>query len=225
MTRRHITLLLFLLSSNLLFSQIFKILHGTSFRGGENNTGTVFYQNPDNPSDFKSLSFDKVGPVSPVGGIMEASDGFLYLTTFSGGDFNLGTIVKLDADASNPTVIHHFNGAEGASTYATLTEGTDGNLYGTTYEGGMNDAGTVFKVGKDGTGFTVLHHFNGTDGLNPWGGVMEGSDGTLYGTTELGGAQDFGTLFKINTDGSGFEVLREFDRLIDGTISYGSRRR
>jgi uncharacterized repeat protein (TIGR03803 family) len=93
-----------------------------------------------------------------------------------------------------------------------LTEGTDQTLYGTTYGGGFNGSGTVFKLDHDGSGYTVVHNFTGTweDGANPFVGVTEGSDGTLYGTAQYGGTNGYGTVFKLNKDGSGYQVLYSF---------------
>jgi uncharacterized repeat protein (TIGR03803 family) len=101
---------------------------------------------------------------------------------------------------------------EGRYPDGALLEGSDGVLYGTTSTGGSNDAGTIFKLKKDGTGYIVLHEFTGSaeDGKTPRGGFVEGHDGALYGTTESGGANDDGTAFRLNKDGSGYELLRRF---------------
>ena len=88
---------------------------------------------------------------------------------------------------------------------------SDTRLYGTTYYGGNNNGyGTVFAVNTDGSGFTVLKAFTGgNDGANPEAGmVLSGT--TLYGATGQGGSNDFGTVFKVNTDGTGFTVLKNF---------------
>jgi uncharacterized repeat protein (TIGR03803 family) len=94
-----------------------------------------------------------------------------------------------------------------------LLEATDGMLYGTTYGGGgTNNAGTVFRLNKDGTGFSVLLAFIGLgqDGRHPCGNLVEWANGSLYGTTERGGTNDQGVLFRLNKDGGGYEVLANF---------------
>ncbi len=90
-------------------------------------------------------------------------------------------------------------------------EGSDGALYGTTYYGGSNNVGTVFKLNKDASSYRVLLHFGAAgDGLNPYAGVVEGSDGALYGTTQYGGSDTVGTLFQLIKDGSGYRILHSF---------------
>jgi uncharacterized repeat protein (TIGR03803 family) len=91
-----------------------------------------------------------------------------------------------------------------------LVQGQDGLLYGTTSFGDGDIQGTVFKVQPDGSGFTVLKWFtNYLEGANPWNGLTLSSN-VLYGTTAWGGNLDYGTAFKLNTDGSGFTVLKHF---------------
>src|SRR5260370_20556663 len=78
---------------------------------------------------------------------------------------------------------------QGDHPEAPVIQGSDGAFYGTTWAGGANSAGVVFKMNKDGSGYSVLHSFatNGVDGLNPGAGLLDGSDGVLYGTTSSGG--------------------------------------
>ena len=104
-----------------------------------------------------------------------------------------------------------------------VVEGSDGSLYGTTYYGGASpgsesytDAGTVFRMEKNGSGFVILHHFNRSDGRNPVG-LFEASDGQLYGITLLGGSRDRGSVFRLRRDGGGFETIHGFG----GTLSEG----
>ncbi len=119
-----------------------------------------------------------------------------------------------------PTIalLHSFtDGNDGANPYGGLIHGTDGRLYGTAQVGGMNDAGTVYAINADGTGFTALYTFTGgNDGAQPIGGLIQGADGRLYGTTSTGGADELGTLFAVNPNGTGFATLYYFTGGIDG---------
>ena len=104
------------------------------------------------------------------------------------------------------TTLHSFNGLDGYDPIAGLVQGSDGDFYGTTYFGGLSGnctygCGTVFKITPSGT-LTRLHSFDGTDGQNPVAGLVQGSDGNFYGTTQAGGANcapygGCGTVFKI----------------------------
>ena len=111
----------------------------------------------------------------------------------------------IPAGAQTFATLHSFNQTDGSSLYAGLVQATDGNFYGTTWEGGANGAGTAFKITPKGD-FTTLYSFcklkNCTDGSQPYGGLIQATDGSLYGTTELGGAYGFGTVFKITTAGT-----------------------
>jgi uncharacterized repeat protein (TIGR03803 family) len=75
-------------------------------------------------------------------------------------------------------------------------QGSDGNFYGTTYAGGANGDGTVFKITPSGT-LTTLYNFAGSDGVAPLAGLVQGSDGNFYGTTQQGGANNVGTVFRL----------------------------
>jgi uncharacterized repeat protein (TIGR03803 family) len=100
--------------------------------------------------------------------------------------------------------LHAFakSGSDGEIPYAGLIQGSDGNLYGTTYNGGASGLGTVFKVTPSGTE-TVLYSFaGGSDGKHPYGGVIQGSDGNFYGTTYQGGTSGLGTVFKVTPSGT-----------------------
>jgi uncharacterized repeat protein (TIGR03803 family) len=92
--------------------------------------------------------------------------------------------------------LHNFNGTDGSKPYARLVQATDGNFYGTTYQGGAG-AGTVFKITPGGT-LTTLHSFNQSDGTGPFG-LVQATDGNFYGTTYSGGANSYyGTIFSLS---------------------------
>jgi uncharacterized repeat protein (TIGR03803 family) len=93
----------------------------------------------------------------------------------------------------------------------------DGNFYGTTFSGGTASGGTVFRLSPDGATFEVLHAFScESDGCNPFAGLTAGPDGKFYGTALGGGAASEGTVFRLNPNGTGFEVLHSFACERDG---------
>jgi uncharacterized repeat protein (TIGR03803 family) len=96
-----------------------------------------------------------------------------------------------------------------------LVEGRDGALYGVTLYGGASNYGTVFKLNRNGTGFAVLHDFSGPEGRYPYFALIAARDGVLYGTAPGGGASESGTVFRLNEDGSGYEVLHNFQATAD----------
>jgi uncharacterized repeat protein (TIGR03803 family) len=152
----------------------------------------------------------------------------LYGTTQEGGRSNCGTIFKLKTDGSGYAVLHHFNDFKdggGCRPAAGLVLSGE-TLYGTAERGGLN-LGTVFKLKTDGSGFAVLHtfselsgpHYTNSDGAFPKAELVL-SGNTLYGTASCGGPGEWGTVFAVNTDGSGFRVLHSFSRhIIDRTRS------
>jgi uncharacterized repeat protein (TIGR03803 family) len=147
------------------------------------------------------------------------ADGWLWLTSERGGKFDQGSILKVRPDGRDwETVFADFNWGAGTGVWPRghLLLAEDGNLYGTTLfsgEGGgsFGGRGTLFKVAPDGT-FTTLVVFSGIEGAKrgdfPWGPLVQGRDGAIYGTTSLGGSANLGTIFKV---GNGeFTTLFEF---------------
>lgn len=195
--------------------------------------GTVFRVNADGSGLTYVHTFSGADGSKAYGGLMQASDGFLYGTTSAGGAANLGTIYRMKTDGSGFTTLYSFRGgADGANpAYSTIMRASDGNFYGTTqFGGGPVNSGTVFKMTPAGA-VTILHAFTGvlvrtgealpttaTDGLQPGASVIEAGDGRLYGVTGGGGAYAGGTAFSIAKDGSGYAQLYSFD----GTAPGGS---
>ena len=180
-------------------------LYGTTAFGGANGGGTVF-KITSSGSLTTLHAFTEGGHANPQGALVQGSDGNFYGTTDDvGSDTGIGTVYKI-TPGGDFTVIHSFNGLDGGNPQAALLQGTDGNFYGTTYAGGPNAsaAGTVFRITPDGN-LTTLYSFSGSDGANPACALVQGSDGSFYGTTQQGGAHAAGTVFMLtvypaNTD-------------------------
>ena len=142
-----------------------------------------------------------------------------YGTAANGGSWGYGTVFAVNADGTGFTNLHSFNYSDGANPWAGLV--LSGNtLYGTTDYGGSSGEGTVFAVHTDGTGFRNLHTFTGvSDGVYPNGGLIL-SNNTLYGTAAHGGNWGAGTVFALNTDGTGFTNLHSFTQTFSQRFYY-----
>ena len=156
---------------------------------------------------------------NPYAGLIQDASGNLYGTTLYGGTNNLGTVFKV-TPAGVETVLYSFGtGTDGHLPLAGLIQDASGNLYGTTYTGGTNNLGTVFKVTPAGVE-TVLYSFGtGTDGQYPRAGLIQDASGNLYGTTFEGGTNGLGTVFKVTPVGVE-TVLYSFGAGIDGQYPY-----
>ena len=189
-------------------------LYGTTSSGGSNTFGTIFKLQSDGAGYAILHHFNGLDGQSPTCELIKGTDGMLYGTTSGGGSNNSGIVFKLATDGNGYGILHQFTfaGGDGMQPASGLVEGHDGSLYGTTYSGGSNNFGTVFKVQKDAAGYMILHAFNydGVDGLRPNSSLVAGSDGALYGTTTQGGSLDYGTVFKMNSDGTGYQILHSF---------------
>ena len=192
-------------------------LYGTTKFGGRNNGGTLFRLTPD--GDLKTLySFcaesDCPNGEQPVSGMILASDGNFYGTT--------ATTVFRASLRDGITTLYRFCTQEcpNGNIPNALIQGADGMLYGTTNQGGKgncpNGCGTVFRMNLQGD-FTTTYMFADKDGGKPQGPLVEGPDGNLYGTTQVGGDQTFcpaygcGTIFRITPEGK-LTTLHQFDK-------------
>lgn len=153
------------------------------------------------------------GPVRPISGLIQASDGHLYGTSFIGGTEGAGTIYRVTL-AGEMSVLRSLGATttDASLPYTGLVQAPDNFLYGTTLYGGNNNKGTIFRIGLDGSNFSIVHHFNDSDGENPEGTLIVGHDGELYGTTLVGGSADRGTVYRISTSGN-FTLLHSFPSL------------
>jgi uncharacterized repeat protein (TIGR03803 family) len=198
-------------------------LYGTTIGGGSYGFGTVFkVDGSGNETVLRSFSGETDG-ATPGAGLIRDKEDNLYGTTVLGGDptcnsgEGCGTVFKLDMTGKE-TVLHRFtNTPDGAFSGAGLVRDKEGNLYSTTVYGGSYGEGTVFKLDPTGRE-TVLYSFTGySDGGLPDGDVIMDKVGNLYGTTDLGGSYNRGTVFKLDTSGEE-TVLHSFADSPDGAL-------
>ena len=211
--------------------------YGTTQNGGVTNPpcysygcGTVFKLTPSGALttlySFCSQANCTDG-TDPLGGLIQGTDGNFYGTTYGGGanGIGYGTVFKI-TPAGVLTTLYSFcsqpHCTDGYNPYAWLLQANDGNFYGTTYLGGGSfNAGTVFKLTPGGV-LTTLHTFCSQwpcpDGSGPWAGLIQALDGNFYGTAHAGGANNYGTAFKISPDGT-LTTLHSFDGT-DGEVPF-----
>jgi len=225
-------------------------LYGTTVAGGSSGNGTVFKLNTDGAGFtvlhsfttgvYTNGNYTNSDGAEPFAGLI-LSGNTLYGTTVAGGSSGNGTVFAVNIDGTGFTNLHSFStgvvvppdddviNSDGVYPYARLV--LSGNtLYGTTDGGGSSGNGTVFAINTNSTGFTNLHSFtagayytNGlytnSDGAGPYGGLVL-SGNTLYGTATGGGKSDFGTVFAVNINGTGFKTLHDF-AFEDGVYPFG----
>jgi uncharacterized repeat protein (TIGR03803 family) len=178
--------------------------YGTTVSGGDYSYGTVFKITK--AGKLTTLhSFEYFDGEAPFSGLVQGPHGNLYGTTSEGGvgENNSGTVFEI-SPAGDLTTLYRFcsqtNCRDGASPFAGLIEATDGSFYGTTTSGGTKKQGTIFKITAEGRLTTVYSFCSQTDcsdGSDALGGLLQGTNGTFYGTTSGGGTGGDGTVFSL----------------------------
>ncbi len=197
-------------------------LYGCTVNRGPGNGGSI-YRVRTNGSDYAVLhSFARTNDgAEPTGGVIEGRDGALYGTTFRGGTQDAGTVFRIGRDGRGFQVLHHFASTNDCRyPQSELIEGKDGWLYGTATGGGGHGQGGVFKIAKDGTGYTIVTGFfrgQPDDPRRPVGGLLQTGDGTLYGTTKAGGLKGNGTIFRLDPGGT-LSVIKSLGLVAGGVM-------
>jgi uncharacterized repeat protein (TIGR03803 family) len=205
-------------------------LYGTTEGGGAAGFGAVFKLTPNGGGWTQSIIYSFSGAQdgkSPQSGVMFDNAGNLYGTTESGGASNFGTVYQLTPSGSGWTenTLHNFSGGnDGAHPWgALLFDGTN-NFYGTS-TGGEGGDGTIFKLTllNGSWEYAVLHNFSGNDGQGPVDSMIMGADGSLYGTALDGGANGYGSVFKLTPGNGGwtYASLHDFNNS-DGNSPFGN---
>ncbi len=174
--------------------------YGTTEQGGTNGGWGVVFQVTTNGALSTLISFNNTNGSTPMGELVQGTDGNFYGTTQLGGtNGGSGTVYKITTNGALTTLVS-FNTTNGANPIGALVQATDGSFFGTTSAGGANGLGTVFQL-SNGT-MTTLVSFNGTNGASPLAGLVRGTDGNYYGTTSAGGTGNAGTVFCMSPAGA-----------------------
>lgn len=215
-------------------------LYGTTTQGGSGH-GTVFELTPAAGGVFTetvlyAFSGQKNDAVQPAGALVIDGNGNLYGTTESGGAYNAGAVFELSRGSRGwtETILHSFgNGADGADPRSGLAIDSSGNLYGTTYYGGINKSchyagsiyscGTAFELSPSGNtwNYTVIHNFGaGTDGYFPFSALTFDPAGNLYGECLYGSQYGKGVLYELKAGTWGEQLLHPWGNKDDGTFPF-----
>lgn len=198
-------------------------IYGTTSEGGAHGMGTVFKVTASGSETvLHSFKGGRSDGNFPIAGLVRDAAGNLYGTTAEGGAAGYGTVFKMEEDGEE-TLLYSFGESEKDGKYpaAGLLLDTEGNLYGTTQEGGASGYGTIFELNENGDE-TVLHSFDGypRDGQYPIAGLIQDKEGNLYGTTEIGGTFSDGTVFKLDKERNE-TVLFSFTGMAGGSYPFG----
>jgi uncharacterized repeat protein (TIGR03803 family) len=208
--------------------------YGTTVEGGATPTcpsgcGTVFKTTPGGDTVTTLYNFcaeaSCADGAGPVGSLVQATNGDFYGVTRGGGSHSEGTVFKITSLGAL-TTLHSFcaqdNCLDGEDPGGGLVQAASGSFYGTTEFGGTNGGGTVFEITPAGK-MTTLYSFctvtDCGDGSDPISGLVQATNGKLYGETQSGGAVGLGTVFAITTAGK-LTTLHSFER-VDGAFPEG----
>ena len=186
-----------------------KVLYGTTCWGGAYNEGNIFKIDTDGTGYKDLFDFNDTDGAHPTGSLTQLG-GVLFGTTDYGGTNNLGVLFKIDTDGTGYKVLLDFNGANGSMTMSLSNLIISGSIiFGTPYAGGAHNAGLIFKIDTDGTGYKDIFDFGTNTGRGPRDLTLSG--GILYGMTIAGGANNDGIVYKVDTDGTGYKDLLDFN--------------
>ncbi len=201
-------------------------LYGLARLGGTNNSGVLFQYDFNTNTYLKKLNLGGDNPdgSSPYGSLMKASNGKLYGMTKIGGLNNQGVIFEYDPAINSYTKKFDFWDGYGYYPYGSLIQATDGKLYGMTSAGGLTGGskGVIFQYNPAIGSYTVKVDFNGTNGANPYGDLVQATDGKLYGLTSQGGANNVGVLFQYDPVSGVYVKKLDFNLATNGGGPSGS---
>jgi len=215
-----------------------KKLYGTTPYGGiydeysGDNQGVLFSFDPGSGIYSKLVTLNFYGPLrgsNPFGSLLQCNDGKLYGMTSFGGALSHGVgggvIFSYEPISATYTRVFDFaddfsDESNGSTPYGSLMQAKDGKLYGMTSTGGANGTGVIFSYDPSSGIYNKLLEFDGTNGSNPYGSLIQARDGKLYAMTYGGGTSDAGVVFSYDLNSAAFTKLKDFD-FTNGSHPYG----
>lgn len=196
-------------------------LYGTTESDQVGGGGTIFKVSAGSNAITTLADLNDSSGRNPFAGLTRDLAGNLYGTTYNGGDQNLGSVIKFDVATATLSTLASFNGADGAFPAASLIVDSAGNLFGTTVYGGVNDAGTVFRLDAGATSVTTLASLSQSGGMNPFSTLTRDLAGNLYGTASAGGINGRGTVFKVAAGTNALSTVAAFSGTTTGDSPNG----
>jgi uncharacterized repeat protein (TIGR03803 family) len=196
-------------------------LVGMTSAGGD-EFGVIFRTDGNGSAQQVMHSFKGISGAFPYfTGLCEAG-GRLYGMASQGGSSNMGVLFVYDTLKGLYTKKMDFTGTNGNSPRGSLVRASNGKLYGMTNQGGANNFGIIFEYDPATDSFTRKHDFDGSNGRNPFGDLVQASNGRLYGLTYQGGAYNEGVIFEFNPANDSFYRRMDFDGTSNGRNPFGS---
>ena len=197
-------------------------LYGMVQYGGSTGRGVLYEYTPGATSIVPKFNFDNTNGAYPYGNsLVEASNGKLYGLTASGGVYSRGVLFEYTPGATTVVKKFDFDNTNGGSPNGSLTEASNGKLYGLTSSGGVNSQGVLFEYTLGATTVVKKFDFDNTNGGYPYGSLTEAPNGKLYGMTSSGGANSRGVLFEYTLGATTVVKKFDFDNT-RGSYPYGS---
>ncbi|CAN5397420.1 hypothetical protein BH20BAC1_BH20BAC1_01670 [soil metagenome] len=194
-------------------------LYGLTYAGGSKQYGVIYSLDPSTSTYTKLKDFNNTDGAYPVGPLLQASDGKLYGMTSSGGSASAGVIFSFEQSTSTYTRLIDFDINNGRSPRGSLVQANDGKLYGMTSHGGSTNFGVIFSFDPLTFTYSKLYDFNGFSEGGSSDGMVQASDGKLYGMV-AGGENETGLLFSFDPSSSSYTRLKTFNSM-DGFAPAG----
>jgi uncharacterized repeat protein (TIGR03803 family) len=196
------------------------LLYGNTTAGGLYGFGTIFNYDITRDTVILLHSFNNTDGNYPRGSLLQINDSMLYGLTFYGGVYYKGVLFSFNINTDSETVLYSFpDNPYGAYPGQSLMRASDGNLYGTTFEGGDSEKGTLFRYNIDSNTITDLVSFNDLLGYSPFGDVIQATNHLLYGLDTYGGTINVGTIFSYDITTQTETTLYSFNDTTGGLPS------
>jgi uncharacterized repeat protein (TIGR03803 family) len=196
-------------------------LYGMTNQGGSSGFGVVFSYDLSTDIYTKLKDFNISDGTLPYGSLLQASDGKLYGMTNQGGTNGVGVVFSYTPSTDTYVKLKDFNFTDGGYPTGNLVQSSDGKLYGMADSGGIGRYGVVFSYNPSTSFYTKLKDFTNSDGAIIYGGLVQTSNGQLYGMTSQGGSSGQGVIFAYNPTTDNYTKLKDFDNN-NGASPYGS---